>query len=271
MEQDITNVRQTCLSLPGIKEYIAAVQVGALSTSGGFVTGPIHIKTEEWSALTGNATQTYGVMGRLTQDLETGSDYHCAGVVGVSEIEGKHGVFAKAPEFTHALYVQGSALFTGGKMGYVVDIFNNASGKTLKTGDVVKLKGTAINRFFGDKDKIPVSEVTLADKESDNCTIGIVDRKAIPEENDTGKKSRAGDTDVIKKGEELYVVTLGTYFRCKVDASDAPIKVGDLLTSSKNPGFAKKAVDPKIGSIIGKALEPLEKGTGYIAGFVNIQ
>jgi hypothetical protein len=248
-----------------------AEQVGALSISGGLVTGPIHIKTEEWSALSGNATTTYGVMGRLTQDLDTGSSYRTAGVVGVSEIEGKHGVYAKAPEGTHALYVQGSALFTGPKTGYVVDVFKNAGGKTLKTGDVVKLKGTPVNRFFGDNDKIPVAEVTMADKENDNCTIGIVDRKAIPEEIKTGKKSKASDPSVIKDGEELYVVTLGTYFRCKVDASDAPIKVGDLLTSSKNPGFAGKAADPKIGSIIGKALEPLEKGTGHIAVFVNIQ
>ena len=248
-----------------------AEQVGALSISGGLVTGPIHIKTEEWSALSGNATETYGVMGRLTKDLETGSSYRTAGVVGVSEIEGKHGVYAKAPEGTHALYVQGSALFTGPKTGYVVDVFKNAGGKNLKTGDVVKLKGTPVNRFFGDNDKIPVAEVTMADKENDNCTIGIVDRKAIPEEIETGKKSKAGDPSVIKDGEELYVVTLGTYFRCKVDASDAPIKVGDLLTSSKNPGHARKAADPKIGSIIGKALEPLEKGTGYIAVFVNIQ
>jgi hypothetical protein len=47
--------------------------------------------------------------------------------------------------------------------------------------------------------------------------------------------------------------------------------VGDLLTSSATPGHAQKATEPKIGSIIGKALESLEKGTGSIAVFVNIQ
>jgi hypothetical protein len=43
------------------------------------------------------------------------------------------------------------------------------------------------------------------------------------------------------------------------------------LTTSKNPGHAKKATEPKLGSIIGKALQPLEKGTGEISVFVNIQ
>jgi hypothetical protein len=276
-QQDITDSRQVCLSQDSVKEYVdaktAEVREGALSTGGGFAAGPIQIKTQEWSGLTASATKTYGVMGRLTNDPDAGSDFRCAGVVGVSEIEGTHGVFAKAPENDHALYVQGTAYFSGGKGGYVVDVFKNAAKESLHTGDVVKLKGTSVCRFLGDNNKIPVSEVTLADKESDNCTIGIVDRRAISEEMDAGQKSgaEAGDPAVIEEGEELYVVTLGTYFHCKVDASDAPINVGDLLTSSANPGHAQKAADPKIGSIIGKALEPLEKDTGYIAVFVNIQ
>jgi hypothetical protein len=247
-----------------------AEQVGALSTAGGYVTGPVHIKTTEWSALTANATRTHGVMGRLTEDPETGVDYQTAGVVGVSEIPGQHGVYAKAPEGSHALYVEGTALFTGAKTGYVVDIFKNAGAKTLKTGDVVKLEGTPISRFRGDNRKIPVTGVTLVDKENDNRTIGIVDRKAIPDKQEETRE-KPGASTAIKKGKELYVVTLGTYAHCSVDASKAPIAVGDLLTSSGTPGHAQKAVEPRIGTIIGKALEPLEKGTGSIAVFVNIQ
>ena len=33
------------------------------------------------------------------------------------------------------------------------------------------------------------------------------------------------------------------------------VKKGDLLTTSAIPGHAAKAIDPKIGTIIGKALE----------------
>jgi hypothetical protein len=66
-------------------------------------------------------------------------------------------------------------------------------------------------------------------------------------------------------------VTLGAFAHCKVDAAEAPIQVGDLLTTSNNPGYAKKAIEPKLGSIIGKALQPLETGTGVISVFANIQ
>ena len=195
-----------------------------------------------------------------------------AALIGRSAVDGFPGVFATAPSGTHALDVAGTARITGGVVpGHIADHFINASGQTLRTGDIVKLKGTPITRFHGDSNKIPVAEVTLADKENDNAVIGIVDREAIPEQD--GPDTRVGPEDptFIENGGELFVVTLGAYAHCRVDATDAPIEVGDLLTTSNKPGHAKKATDPKIGAIIGKALEPLAKGTGYIAVFVNIQ
>jgi hypothetical protein len=59
---------------------------------------------------------------------------------------------------------------------------------------------------------------------------------------------------------------------CKVDAGYAPIEPGDLLTTSPTPGYAMKAEPITIegvefyapGSVIGKALEPLESGRGEI-------
>jgi hypothetical protein len=53
---------------------------------------------------------------------------------------------------------------------------------------------------------------------------------------------------------------------CKVDASESPVEVGDLLTTSATRGHAMKAGDPDrhIGSILGKALAPLSKGRGIV-------
>jgi hypothetical protein len=51
---------------------------------------------------------------------------------------------------------------------------------------------------------------------------------------------------------------------CKVDARYGPVRRGDLLTSSPTPGHAMRATDPKVGTIIGKALQTLEDGTGVI-------
>jgi hypothetical protein len=65
---------------------------------------------------------------------------------------------------------------------------------------------------------------------------------------------------------------LGKVF-CKVDAQYSPIEVGDLLTTSPTIGHAMKADDPlkAFGSVIGKALRPLQAGRGMIPILVALQ
>jgi hypothetical protein len=60
---------------------------------------------------------------------------------------------------------------------------------------------------------------------------------------------------------------------CKVDAGQASIEVGDLLTTSPTRGHAMKAVDPSkaFGAVIGKALRPLEGGVGVIPILIALQ
>lgn len=60
---------------------------------------------------------------------------------------------------------------------------------------------------------------------------------------------------------------------CKADASYAPIEIGDLLTTSPTTGHAMNANDPHRtpGSIIGKALSPLEEGKGILDVLVTLQ
>ena len=60
---------------------------------------------------------------------------------------------------------------------------------------------------------------------------------------------------------------------CKAVADDAPIAVGDLLTTSATPGHAMKARDSAraFGAIIGKALEPLPTGRGLITVLAALQ
>jgi hypothetical protein len=199
------------------------------------------------------------------------------GSLGVGEaLEAKTGSFAtgsfsKGLE-TESLHVKGRAVFDGEKRGFTVDTFVNASGQRLHMGDVVKLKGTKIKRFTGTGNRIPVPEVTLADEDDDRRVIGIVSAEAPPEPGANDTRVDPDDPTFIEDGGELFVITLGTFAHCQVDATEAAIEVGDPLTSSSNPGHAKKAEFTKAGTIIGKALEPLKKGkTGSIAVFVNIQ
>jgi hypothetical protein len=220
----------------------------------------------------GSGLGSCGLVAKITATPTSAPNPLSAAVAGVSGIGGVHGVYATAQTGTHALNVEGTARITGGVSAtHFVDTFINASGGRLTTGDVVKLKGTAVSRFRGLNNKAPVAEVTLADQENDSCVIGIVDCEAIPDSDTPDTRVEPNDPTFVEDGGEFYLVTLGAFSHCKVDATQDAIEVGDLLTSSNNPGHAKKATNPKIGSIIGKALEPLKEGTGYIAVFVNIQ
>jgi len=58
----------------------------------------------------------------------------------------------------------------------------------------------------------------------------------------------------------------------KVSAENGAIHPGDLLVASSTPGHAMKAgPDPKVGTVIGKALGTLESGTGVIQLLVMLQ
>ncbi len=88
------------------------------------------------------------------------------------------------------------------------------------------------------------------------------------------RATQAGDRNVsgIVAGEagqvwidEAPLAFAGTIVNVKVDATATPVAVGDLLVASPIAGHAMRAPEgAAAGSIVAKALEPLEGGTGTI-------
>ena len=171
-------------------------------------------------------------------------------------------------------------IFNGGKSGYVVDIARNGGSEPLERGDVVVISGydTAV------VGNIPVIVVTKATEANATGVVGVVDVLYVPcdrprEELQSGQACGGFDTSVttIQPGQYLAVVTLGAYGYLKVDASGGPIRPGDLLAASATAGYAAKAPLLTVegvsfhapGTIIGKALGDLDKGTGVIPVFVS--
>ncbi len=71
--------------------------------------------------------------------------------------------------------------------------------------------------------------------------------------------------------ESLVPVATGGTANCRVDASYGPIAPGDLLTTSRTPGHAQRTDNATPGTILGKALEPLDAGTGIIRILVMLR
>jgi hypothetical protein len=60
---------------------------------------------------------------------------------------------------------------------------------------------------------------------------------------------------------------------CLVDATVAPVRAGDLLTTAERPGHAMRAVDRAraFGAVLGKALYPLDTGVGLVPVLITLQ
>ena len=80
-------------------------------------------------------------------------------------------------------------------------------------------------------------------------------------------------------GENKVLVATTGRVKVRVDATGAAIHVGDLLVTSDKEGMAMKSEPVKVGGVqmhrpgtlIGKALEPLEAGTGEILVLLSLQ
>jgi len=179
------------------------------------------------------------------------------------------------------LWVGGDLNVSGSKAGYTVDIAVNDGPEPLELGDVVILTGAA-EPVLGE---IPVARIAKADVANSTAVMGVVDRAYLPPAAQVEAQELGGESagrfvspstvsaagTGIAQGEYVGVVTLGAFRAIKVDASYGPIQPGDLLVSSPTPGHAMVAEDPKMGTVIGKAMEGLEKGTGVIPVLVTLQ
>ncbi len=82
-----------------------------------------------------------------------------------------------------------------------------------------------------------------------------------------------------ESGEGKVLVATTGRVKVKVDASNSPIKIGDLLVTGDKQGFAMKSLPVEFsgvrlhrpGTLIGKALEPLAGGQGEILVLLSLQ
>ena len=101
--------------------------------------------------------------------------------------------------------------------------------------------------------------------EYDTCVAGIV------------SGANGVDTGIIlsqpgvNEGGQNVAISGRVYVHA--DATNAPIKPGDLLTTSDIPGHAMKVTDhsKSQGAVIGKAMSSLVEGTGMVLVLVTLQ
>jgi hypothetical protein len=126
-----------------------------------------------------------------------------------------------------------------------------------------------------DRDLEPGTVVVLSKNENNEVTVSL-------EAYDTGVAGVVSAMPGVILGEasasKEMISTTGRV-KVRVDATRAPIRRGDLLVTSDQPGMAMRSepVDfggmslHRPGTIIGKALEPLDHGQGEILVLLSMQ
>jgi hypothetical protein len=107
--------------------------------------------------------------------------------------------------------------------------------------------------------------LSLADQPYSTLVAGIYSTKP-------GMLGSTRKLDEAAAVDEVPLAVVGIV-PCKVIAENGAIAVGDLLVTSSAPGYAMKGTDRQrmLGAVVGKALEPLPKGTGMIQVLVTLQ
>lgn len=169
-------------------------------------------------------------------------------------------------------------------------VAQNGDEGDLELGDVVVLSG--VGRPFADSPD-PTCLVRRAEQASSAAVAGVVYGRitAFEETRDSRSPEGQGQTELTTHwqvlppeeapaapGEYLVIVTMGLT-RVKAEAVAGPILPGDLLATSADGGRAIKAEAVRVegaafyppGTIIGKAMEPLKKGSGLLWALVTLQ
>jgi hypothetical protein len=149
------------------------------------------------------------------------------------------------------------------------------SGNVTVAGNIAA-KYQDVAEWVPSSQKLSAGTVVVLDTKQTNHVL------ASTKSYDTAVAGVVSDSPGVILGEgsegKLKVATTGRV-RVRVDATHAPIQAGDLLVTSDIEGVAMKSVPIDLGgtqihrpgTIIGKALESLEKGTGEILVLLSLQ
>ena len=172
---------------------------------------------------------------------------------------------------TTPLHVVGAATITGAVSTGALTVTGNitATGSVTSTYQDVAEWVPAIRA-------IPAGTVVTLDPERSNHVL------ASSHAYDTrvaGVVSARPGVILGEAGEGKVMVATTGRVRVKVDATNGPIRVGDLLVTSDKPGVAMKSQPLDLagtpihrpGTLIGKALEALENGVGEILVLLSLQ
>jgi hypothetical protein len=144
------------------------------------------------------------------------------------------------------------------------------------TGGNITAKYQDVAEWVPSTQKLSAATVVILDPQRNNQVLAST---SAYDTSVAGVISAQPGIALGERGEGKVLVATTGRVKVKVDATRAPVKVGDLLVTSEREGYAMKS-EPMMmggrkfhspGTIVGKALEPLAGGTGEILVLLSLQ
>jgi hypothetical protein len=278
----------------GITVAADTVAVNYGSTAGTAVQGNTSITVAAGTGMSGGGALTLGAGGTVTlTNADRGSSQNIfkniANSAGTTQFSaasntdavrfaGAGGTTVSFDAATKKVTIDGStstisaANVTAGQFGAGNYTF---PGNVIVNGNIAA-KYQDLAEWVPSSEQIAAGTVVVLDSTKDNHVIS---------------STRAYDTRVAgviseqpgialgESGDDKSLVATTGRVLVKVDASRAPIHIGDLLVTSDIPGVAMKSEAVNLGgvqihrpgTIVGKALQSLEKGSGKILVLLSLQ
>lgn len=150
----------------------------------------------------------------------------------------------------------------------------NASGTI--TGGNIKAKYQDVAEWVDSSQELSAGTVVVLDSTKSNQVVAATQSY---DSRVAGVISLQPGLALGEEGEGRVLVATTGRVKVKVDATNGPIQIGDLLVTSDREGFAMKSLPVDVGGVrihrpgtlIGKALQPLAQGTGEILVLLSMQ
>ena len=250
-------------------------QAGAASGTVGSLIGLAAV-ARHWDAITVTDAigARYGIANRGTGTITNayGARILSATNSGGGAITNQYGLYIDnmtGAATNYAIFVAGGLVHLGSNLNVAGDV--TAGGNlAAKYQDVAEWVPST------EFDQLPYGTVVVIDPSATNHVVRSTSEYSTAVAGIISERPGLALGEASKS--KVLVATTGRV-KAKVDASKGAINIGDLLVTSDKPGVAMKSQPIEIGgakihrpgTVVGKALESLEKGQGEILVLLTLQ
>ena len=245
--------------------------------------GPgVYAMSRDKEGVYATSSTTHGVYGK-----STGNWSYASGVYGTANLEQAIGVTGWNTGKGIGVYAyseQGTALYIKAKSGHLIQAYgataNDAEFLVTNTGVVYADGGYKAPADFAEL--MEVEGAVAAYEPGDVLVISDTADRGVARSTDAYSTAVIGVYSehpgfvgsahpMEEPGDDEIAVAMLGIVPCKVTAENGSIRRGDLLVTSSTPGHAMRGDNPPPGTVLGKALAPLDSGTGVIEIAVTLQ